>query len=102
MSVAAERKALRDLLPRYALMSAPEVGAFLGVGEDVARDMIDAGTIPSVRVGKRRMVDPIDLVVYVLAEREGVTSAQFWAIHGEATAELAAKHVARIRRVLAA
>lgn len=93
---------MRELLPAYALLGTTEVAAFLSVGEDVAREMIDAGTIPSVRVGKRRMVDPVDLVVYVLAEREKMTAEAYWQLHGEQTAELARKYVARIRKVVAA
>lgn len=102
MSVASERKAMRELLPAYALLSVPELANFLGVGEDLARDMVADGTIPSVPVGKRRQVDPLDAVVHVLAGREGITAAAYWERHGEQTAELARKYIARIRRVLAA
>lgn len=101
VSLAADRKAMREILPAYALMSVPEVGRFLGVGEDVAREMIDAGVIPSVKVGKRRHVDPIDLAVYVLAERAAMTADAFWAEHGEQAVDLAKRYVARIRRWVA-
>ncbi len=99
MSQASERKAMRELLPQYSLLTVPELGKFLGVGEDVARGMVDDGTIPSVRVGKRRHVDPIDAVVYVLAEREKVTTEDYWRRHGEATADHVARYLSRIRRV---
>jgi excisionase family DNA binding protein len=102
LSIASERRSLVDLLPTYALLKIPELAAFLGCSEDVAREMVDAGTIPSVRIGARRHVDPVDAVVYVLAEREGITAAQFWAVNGsEQTVELVRKHVARIRRLVA-
>lgn len=101
MSLASDRKAIREILPEYALLSLPELGRFLGVSEEVARDMVDSKAIPSVRVGQRRMVDPMDAVVYVLAEREGITAAAYWELHGEQTAELARKYVARIRRMVA-
>lgn len=102
MSVASERKAMRELLPQYALLGTAGVAAFLGCSEDVAREMIDDRTIPSVKVGKRRHVDPVDLVVHVLAEREGVTAEVYWSTHGEQTAELVRKYVARVRRLVAA
>lgn len=102
MSLASERKTMREILPSYALLSIPELGAFLGVGEGVAREMVQAGAIPSVGVGKRRQVDPMDAVVYVLAEREGVTAAEYWRVHGEAVAEHVRRYIARIRRVTAA
>lgn len=102
MSVASERKAMRELLPEYSLLSIPQLAAFLGVGEDVARAMVADRIIPSVGVGKRRQVDPMDAVVHVLAEREGVTAAAYWERHGEATADHVRRYVARIRKVQAA
>lgn len=95
VSIASERKAMRELLPGYALVTPKEVAAFLRVGEDVARGMIDDGTIPSVAVGKRRHVDPMDLVAHVLAGREGLTVTEWWEAHGPVAGE-------RIRRYLAA
>lgn len=102
MSVASERKAMRQLLPAYALLSIPELGKFLGISEEIARGMIKAGTIPSVKVGERRHVDPMDAVVHVLAEREGITAAAYWERHGEATADHVRRYIARIRKVQAA
>ena len=101
MSIASERKAMRQLLPQYALLSIPELAKFLGVGEDLARDMVKDGTIPSVPMGKRRHVDPMDAVVHVLAGREGVTAAAYWERHGEATADHVRKYIVRIRRFMA-
>lgn len=101
MSLAADRAAMRDVLPRYALLSAPEMARVLGCGEDVAREMLETGIVPSVRVGKRRHVDPIDLAVYILAERAGMTAEAYWAQHGDQAVELAKRYVARIRRWVA-
>ena len=102
MSLSSERKAMRELLPGYALMSTHELAQYLGVGDEVALAMVRDGTIPSVPVGKRLKVDPMDAVVHVLAGREGITSAEYWEKHGEATAEHVRRHVARLRRVQAA
>lgn len=101
MSVASERKAIRDLLPAYSLMSIPDLAHFLGVSEDVAREMVEDKVIPSIRVGSRRMVDPMDAAVYVLAEREGVSVEDFWDAHGDAAVDLAKKYFARVRRFVA-
>lgn len=102
MSVASERKAMREILPAYSLLTIPQLAAFLGCSEDVAREMVDEGVIPSIRVGKRRHVDPIDAVVHVLADREGISAADYWERHGEATADHVRRYVARIRKMPAA
>jgi excisionase family DNA binding protein len=102
VSEASDRKAMRAVLPTYALLTIPELAAFLGCSNDIARVMVDDGTIPSIRVGKRRHVDPIDAAVHVLAEREGVTASAFWEKHGDAVADHVRRYVARIRRVTAA
>lgn len=102
MSLASERKSMCDLLPTYSMLTIPQLAAFLGCSDDIARDMVDQGVIPSVRVGKRRHVDPIDAVVHVLAEREGLTPQAYWERHGESTSEHVRRYVARIRRVQAA
>lgn len=101
MSIASERRSIVDLLPAYALLSIPQLAAVLGCGEDVAREMVDAKVIPSIRIGARRMVDPMDAAVYVLAEREGVSVEDFWDAHGDAAVDLAKKYFARVRRFVA-
>lgn len=102
MSVASERKQMREILPEYALLSVPEIAKHLGCGEDVAREMVEDGTLPSVPVGKRRFVDPVDLAVHVLAGREGIAAAAYWERHGDQTIEYVRKYIQRIRRVTAA
>lgn len=102
MSAASDRKAMRQILPAYSLLTIPQLALFLGCGEDVAREMVDDSTIPSVRVGKRRHVDPIDAAVHVLADREGITAGEYWRIHGEATVDHVKRYVVRIRKMIAA
>ena len=98
MSRAQERKAMRETLAGYSLMGIPELAAFLGASEAIARDMVERGVIPSVLVGERQKVDPMDAAVHVLACRENISAAAYWERHGEATAELVRRYVARIRR----
>lgn len=98
MSAASERKAMRQLLPEYSLLSVQQLASFLGCSDDIAREMIDDGVIPSVRVGKRRHVDPLDAVVHVLADREGVSAAEFWRAHGIATSERVRDYLAHLRK----
>lgn len=101
MSRASERQAMSDTLAAYSLMSVQQVAKLLGCSEQIAKEMIDGGEIPSIPVGKRRKVDPIDAVVHLLAGREKITPAEFWELHGQAVAELVREHYGRIRVVLA-
>lgn len=93
---------MAEILPSYAMMTVPQVGLFLGCSEEVAREMVAEGVIPSVVVGQRRHVDPIDVVVHVLAGREGIPASVYWDRHGEATTDHVRRYIARIRKVLAA
>jgi len=93
VSAATERKAMREVLAAFALMSVPEFARFLGVGQEVAHGMVERGEIPSVPVGRRRRIDPIDAAVYVLAGRDGVAFGDFWKLHGEATEEHARRYI---------
>lgn len=101
MSQAAERKSWSELLPAYALMSVPQLAKHWDVSQDVVRQMLDSRVLPSIRIGGRRMIDPMDVAAYELAEREGITAAQFWADRGESAIDEIRKHVARIRRLVA-
>lgn len=92
---------MRETLAGYSLMGIPELAAFLGVSDTVARDMVDRGDIPSVPVGGRKKVDPMDAAVHVLAGREGLTATAYWERHGEATADHVRRYVARIRKIMA-
>src|SRR5688572_6216786 len=42
----------------YALMSVPQMAALLDCDSEIAHAMVDAGTIPSVLVGKRKKGRP--------------------------------------------
>jgi hypothetical protein len=101
VSRAQERKAMREALAGYSLMGIPELASFLGCSEDVARGLVDRREIPSVPVGGRQKVDPMDAAVHVLAGREGMSAEEYWDRHGEATADHVRRYVARIRKAIA-
>lgn len=101
MSRASQRKEMATTLAAYSLMSVMDLAAFLGCSEELAKRMVDTGVIPSVPVGKRRKVDPIDAIVHLLAGREGVTTEEYWALHGQAVPELARECYHRIRTMQA-
>lgn len=102
MSESSERKAMGQTLAAYALMKPHEVASFLSLSVTTVKDMLDAGTIPSIGEGKRRRVDPVDLCIYALAEREGVTVADYWLTHGDAVPERAARYYRQILKLQAA
>ena|GEM_PF-2618391 len=107
MSIASERKRERDTLAGYSLMTLQEFAAFLGVDEDTAKKKLLAGHLPWVNRGgssDRPLygVDPIDAAVFVLAEREGLSFADYWKEHGEETVTHAKRYIIRIRGVQAA
>ena len=105
MSASTERRAMRDVLASWSLMTPAELAAFLSVSEDQAHRLLDAGRIPSVDrgCGSRRSlaVDPIDAAVFMLAERDGMTSEAYWERHGEAAVDRARTYVQRIRKMVA-
>jgi hypothetical protein len=74
-------------------MSVPEFARFLGVSPDTALGIVERGEVASVPVGRRKRIDPIDAAVFVLAGREGVSFAEFWKVHGEATEERARRYI---------
>lgn len=92
---------MAEHLAAYSLMSVAQVAHLLGCSEQVAKDMIDSGEIPSVPVGKRRKVDPLDAIVHLLAGREGVTTEEYWQLHGQAVPDLARECYHRIRTMQA-
>lgn len=87
---------MSEHLAAYSLMSPQQVARLLGCSEAVAKEMIDSGIIPSIPVGKRRKVDPVDAIVHLLAGREGVSTEEYWRIHGQAVPELARECYHRI------
>lgn len=97
MSVSSERKRVRETLAQWSLMTVHEVAAFLGVHEDTARSL----PLPWVQVGRQKKLDPLDLAVHVLAEREGLTAEDYWDRHGEETPAHARRYVTRIRKAVA-
>jgi excisionase family DNA binding protein len=58
--------------PQRLLIPVPEVGALLGVGRTLAWRLVQTGELPSVRIGKRRLVPRAELEAYVQRlQREG-------------------------------
>ena len=105
MSVAEERRAARNFLAGYSLMSARELAGFLGIGESSASRLLETGRVPSINTGsgaqrQHLKVDPLDAAVYALAEREGLSIAEYWSQHGEATVDHARRFIERRRRFL--
>jgi hypothetical protein len=80
VSRASERLAMVESVAGYSLMGIPQMAALLGCKEDAARSL----PIPRVMVGKREKVDPVDVGVYVLAEKEGISAGEYWQRYGEA------------------
>lgn len=97
MSEATERQSMREALCAHSLMGVTELAGFLGVTPEIARGMVERKEIPSVQVGRRRRVDPVDAAVYVLAGREGCTVEEYWRRHGETTMERAMKYAKALR-----
>lgn len=106
MSVATERKSLRDALTGYPLMKVNELATFLRCSEEHVRDLLKTGVIPSTNIGLGQRaeyrVDPLDAAVFHLAQREGISTEDYWERHGEATAEHAQRLVTRILKLVAA
>jgi len=99
MSIASERKDMREWLPEYALMTLKELAAFLGVTPETAKQKLLAGHLPWVRRGMSAYgIDPLDVMVYMLAEKAGQTMEEYWAEHGDRAVDLAWEYYRRIRR----
>ncbi|HSW31884.1 MAG TPA: hypothetical protein VLH75_20540 [Longimicrobiales bacterium] len=101
MSRSSERKAMGETLAAYALMRPHMVATFLDLAVSTVKDMLDEGVIPSIGEGKRRRVDPLDVCVYALAQREKVSTEEYWRLHGEAVPERAAKYYRAILKLQA-
>jgi len=99
VSKASERKTMIDSVAGYALMGVPELAELLGCSVDVAHGL----DLPWVIVGKRKKVDPVDAGVFILAQREDVTPAEYWDRLGEGqTVENVRRyflHAARVKNV---
>lgn len=102
VSKASDRKAMSEVLAAYSLMSVADVAHCLGCSDRHVRTLVRRGVLPGIRVGELTKIDPIDVAVYMLAGRAGMTSAEYWQAHGEATPERARDLVATIRKATAA
>ena len=102
MSDSSEARQMRRILSDHALLSIPEVAEALSCSAPTAVATIERNQIPTIGVGDRRKVDPLDLYLYIVAEREGRTVEQYIDAHGEATAvENAKSYYRRVRRFVA-
>ena len=84
-------------LAEYALIPLVTVAAFLDICPHTAQ-LID---LPWIMVGRQWKLDPLDLAVYVLAQKEGCTVDEYWIRYGEGTPENATRYVRRIRKLRA-
>lgn len=98
MSQASERKAMRDLLMDYSLMSLPQIAQFFDCDPRTAAKWLEEWGVPDIR-GK---YDPVDVAAGVLAEREGISFAEYESRHGSAVADHVRRYMARIRKATAA
>ncbi len=68
MSKASERKALREALVGYPLMTVNQIASFLSMKPEKVRRLLEARAIPNkdVGLGKNRQyrADPMDVAVY--------------------------------------
>lgn len=55
---------------RLPLLSLQEVAACLGVSDRTVWQLVNARKLRSVRIGRRRLVDPVDLDRFVEASKE--------------------------------
>jgi excisionase family DNA binding protein len=85
MSEASEKKRMKDVIVTYHMLLPRECAEFLRCSERHIISLIDRGILPGVRVGRLWRVDPIDLAVHVLAEREGITREEYWDKYDEDT-----------------
>jgi len=98
MSDATERLRMVDTLDGYRLMGVPQAAELLDCENEVVIAMIERGLLPATKVGARWKLDPLDVVVHIMAGREGMTGAEYWAEHGEAVPERARQFVVRIKK----
>lgn len=102
MSASSERKAMREALAPYALMTTGEVAAFLQCSKPTARKRLEELGVPVIGPTHDPKVDPVDLFLAVVAERAGKTVDAYLAEHGEAQAvDNARRYYRRVRRFAA-
>jgi len=96
MSRASERRAQGETLAAWSLMSIGEAAKHLDCSVDSAKKLPG---FPWVRIGALWKADPLDVAVYVLAQKEGKTPAEFWSEHGEETPAYAGRYFRRLRKM---
>ena len=96
MSLATERRAACETLAAWTLMSTSEVASFLGVSVDTVKRLKG---FPWAKVGGQYRADPVEVALWVLARREGLSPEDYRASHGEDEAtERAIRYLRDIRR----
>lgn len=83
MSRESERKRMREAMAAYTLLTTAEVAHIIRRSPETARARMKKGTLKCVRIGGDYLMDPLDLAVHILAEREGVSFEEFWEAHEE-------------------
>ena len=90
---------IRSELPP-GFLTAREVASFLNTGYTMVDKLVRSGMLPAVKLGKGVhgiRIDPLDLVLFLVASRSDQTIEEFRAEHGDARSqELAARYVKSI------
>ena len=103
MSVATDRMAMREVLVGYGLLSTKQAAALLGVTVETVAGLIRMGKLPAVdrSTGTKRRnfgIDPMDAVIFLIADKQGHTVEEYWEKHGNKAADHARDYLERIRR----
>lgn len=93
---------MRRTLSDYALLTVPDAARFLKVSAPTVRRMIEDGRLPSISTLSHQKIDPLDLFLYVVAEREGMSVEAYVEKHGPERAADAARERYRMVRRFAA
>ena len=107
MSRASRMKKMADDLSMYPLMKTGDVAAYLNCDTDHVRKLAKAGHLPYTDIGLGERTeyrfDPMDIIVYRLAQFEGQTPEEYWEEHGpEGTPERCRRYIGQVRRLMAA
>lgn len=101
MSRSSELKSMRNDLASFAFMTVSDVAGVLGCSYKTASKMVNEGLIPTVTVGRERKVSPVDLVMYLAAQREGMDTVQEYQVrHGDQAVDRAMSYYGQIRKYL--
>lgn len=107
MSRASQMKSMAEDLSMYPLMKTRDVAEFLNCDADQVRRLAQAGRLPYSDIGLGERIeyrfDPLDVIVYKLASKEGKSPEEFWDEHGpEGTPDRCRRYLGQVRRIMAA